>query len=160
MTWRWTCGEVCQRARRCLLPPLLLPLFLAFVSLCHLHFARLAARCFIPPPSPVAGCILAEMLNKLRGKVTLYKEEQQAYIYAIFPVDHHMDHLQTIMKIIGPPSLDVLRATTDARIQNVVQREVRRTPDSAAECFVVLVPPARPSHGLYFFAPPPYPRSF
>ena len=98
--------------------------------------------------STPAGCILAEMLNKLRGKVTRYIPEQQIYIYAIFPADHHLDHLQTIMKILGPPSTDVLRATTDVRVQNLVQRQVRRQRARASRHS-----PSQPTPALLAYGP-------
>ena len=75
-----------------------------------------------------AGCIFAEMLNRLRNIVTrTLTNEQTGQVqpfYAIFPADHHLNHLEIIIQTLGPPSRDVINSTTNERIRNFIITKV------------------------------------
>lgn len=61
------------------------------------------------------GCIFAEMLNRLNRRPTREfstvaddGQRKTDACYAIFPADSHVEHLTMILRLIGPPTAEVL----------------------------------------------------
>eukprot|EP00039_Didymoeca_costata_P010784 m.146069 g.146069 ORF g.146069 m.146069 type:complete len:508 (+) comp14962_c0_seq12:391-1914(+) len=75
-----------------------------------------------------AGCLFAEMLNRINNFVT-YTDGRGANYYALFPSDSHDEHLRLIITRVGVPPPDVMSTIGQPAIQLFVQStadEVRK----------------------------------
>ncbi|EGD79605.1 CMGC/MAPK/P38 protein kinase [Salpingoeca rosetta] len=82
------------------------------------------------------GCIFGEMLNKVRNYITATSRDpntgEVTPLYALFPAESHVDHLEKIMMIVGPPPPEVVEATTDSHIAVFLRDKVEQLRESAS----------------------------
>jgi len=57
-----------------------------------------------------AGCIFAEMHKRLNYNPS--KVADSKHIYALFPADNHVEHLEMILSLLGPPCSSVLDSSS------------------------------------------------
>ncbi|EDQ92186.1 uncharacterized protein MONBRDRAFT_14615, partial [Monosiga brevicollis MX1] len=74
-----------------------------------------------------AGCILGEILNCIQGNVTkTFRDDNgnEFPCYALFPADSHVDHLVSIIKVLGPPPPSVLHTISDATLRMFIESKL------------------------------------
>eukprot|EP00043_Microstomoeca_roanoka_P028984 m.20395 g.20395 ORF g.20395 m.20395 type:complete len:458 (-) comp8870_c0_seq1:103-1476(-) len=82
-----------------------------------------------------AGCIFGEMLNKVRNHVTTAATDTNGQVqplYALFPAESHVDHLEKIILILGPPTPEVIDSTTDTHIATFLRDKVAQLHGSSS----------------------------
>lgn len=75
-----------------------------------------------------AGCLFAEMLNRVNKHVT-YRDSRGQNYYALFPSDSHDEHLKLILQRVGKPSPEIVSSIGVPAIQLFVQTMVEQVPD-------------------------------
>ena len=76
-----------------------------------------------------AGCIIAEMLNRLVRRVTYVDPKKDERYYALFPADSHVDHLKLILSVLGEPPPAVIAGITEDTIRQFVLGKVEEVRD-------------------------------
>eukprot|EP00045_Choanoeca_perplexa_P004832 m.40934 g.40934 ORF g.40934 m.40934 type:complete len:490 (+) comp12790_c0_seq1:79-1548(+) len=75
-----------------------------------------------------AGCVFAEMLNRMRGCITLTADDEHGNKrphYCLFPATTHVDHLVKLVQVLGPPDAAVLARISDEYVTKFVLSKVR-----------------------------------
>lgn len=70
------------------------------------------------------GCILAEMLNRLAGRVTFKDPKTGISHYALFPADSHVEHLVLILNTLGVPPPNIIDSINEGSIRTFVTSKI------------------------------------
>lgn len=101
------------------------------------------------------GCIFAEMLNRLQYRVTRMIDTK--HVYALFPADNHVEHLEMILGRLGAPPPALVTRSTGAALE-WVQTKMKEVAENGvaplrAQLGIIDEPTAALLDGLLHFDP-------